>query len=150
VENKQLARLSTLQNEASAAHESMPVEIQPKLRRSCGPARDHTNETEKHTPRLLRGVRVIQRFLALQNSRKSTTQSLIDFTIQFLAKTQTPKLYSVRPTVCVTCAGVDGGTPSNEKKAEAKKMPENAQTPQRQVHVLLASRRFKGTNFQLR
>ena len=41
------------------------------------------------------------------------------------------------PTVCVTCAGADGGTPSNERKAEVWKMPENAQTPQRQVHALL-------------
>jgi hypothetical protein len=31
-----------------------------------------------------------------------------------------------RVTVCVTCAGADGRTPSDEKKAEAWKMPENA------------------------
>ena len=30
----------------------------------------------------------------------------------------------MRPTVCVTCAGADGGTPSDEKKAEAEKMLE--------------------------
>jgi len=43
------------------------------------------------------------------------------------------------PTVCVTCAGADGGTPSNEKKAEAEKTLENAQTPQRRVHALLGA-----------
>jgi hypothetical protein len=37
-----------------------------------------------------------------------------------------------RLTARVTCAGADGGTPSNEKKAEAWQMPKNAQTPQRQ------------------
>ncbi len=40
-------------------------------------------------------------------------------------------------TACVTCAGAEGGTPSTEKKAKARKPPENAQTPQRQVHAVL-------------
>jgi hypothetical protein len=44
---------------------------------------------QKHTPRSLRGVRVIQRIFALPNSWKSATLSLAEFTIQFLAKTQT-------------------------------------------------------------
>jgi hypothetical protein len=35
--------------------------------------------------------------------------------------------------------GGDGGTPSTEKKAEARKMLENAQTPQRRVHALLGA-----------
>jgi hypothetical protein len=35
-----------------------------------------------------------------------------------------PENVFVRLTVCVTCAGAGGGTPSKEKKAEAKKMPE--------------------------
>jgi hypothetical protein len=34
------------------------------------------------------------------------------------------RYFSRRPTVCVTCAGAGGGTPSDEKKAEAEKMPE--------------------------
>jgi len=42
-------------------------------------------------------------------------------------------------TACVTRAGADGRTLSDEKKAEAEKMPENAQTPQRRVHALLGS-----------
>jgi len=34
------------------------------------------------------------------------------------------------PTVCVTRAGADGGTPSDEKKAEAWKMPvKRAESP---------------------
>jgi hypothetical protein len=41
----------------------------------------------------VQGVQVIQRLLAIQTSCKSATQSLIDFTIQFLAKTQTLKTY---------------------------------------------------------
>ncbi len=44
-----------------------------------------------------------------------------------------------RLTGCVTRAGADGGTPSNGKKAEAKKRPENAQTPQRRVHAVLGA-----------
>jgi len=35
--------------------------------------------------------------------------------------------------------GGDGGTPSTEKKAEAEKTLENAQTPQRRVHALLGA-----------
>ena len=42
-----------------------------------------------------------------------------------------------RPTACVTSAGADGGTPSDEKKAEAEKTPKNAQSPQRRVHAVL-------------
>jgi hypothetical protein len=33
------------QDEASAAHENMPMKIQPELRRSCGRARDKIEET---------------------------------------------------------------------------------------------------------
>ena len=42
-----------------------------------------------------------------------------------------------RPTACVTRAGADGDTPSERKKAEAWKLPKNAQTPQRRVHAVL-------------
>src|SRR5512138_979417 len=43
------------------------------------------------------------------------------------------------PTACVTCAGADGGTPSTEKKAEARNSLKTAQTPQRRVHALLGA-----------
>jgi hypothetical protein len=41
----------------------------------------------------VQGVRFIQRHFAIQNSCKRTISALTDFTIQFLAKTQTLKMY---------------------------------------------------------
>jgi hypothetical protein len=92
------------------------MEIQQDLRRSCGRASDNIVDPETHAaPRnemkkgyvlaWVQGVWVIQRLLGIQNLCKSATQSLRDFTIQILAKTQTTKLYSVRPTACVSCGG---------------------------------------------
>jgi hypothetical protein len=47
------------------------------------------------------------------------------------------RYFSRRPTVCVTCAGVDGGTPSNEKPAEAAKMPKKrADSPASSARVV--------------
>jgi hypothetical protein len=41
--------------------------------------------------------------------------------------------------VCVTCAGANGGTLSDVEKAEAWKLLEMLQNPQRQVRALLGS-----------
>jgi hypothetical protein len=52
------------------------------------------------------------------------------------------KKRACRPTACVTCAGAGGGTPSNEKKAEAEKMPEKrADSP-------ASSARFVGRRYR--
>ncbi len=42
-------------------------------------------------------------------------------------------------TARVTCAGVDGGTPSERKKLRRRNCPKNAQSPQRQVHAVLGA-----------
>jgi hypothetical protein len=89
-----LQNTRTFQNEASAAHGSLAMEIRQDLRRSCGRATDTTKEIEQHMPRTLRDVRVIQRPLAIQNSWKSAILSLTDFTIQFRVKISTLKMYS--------------------------------------------------------
>ena len=41
------------------------------------------------------------------------------------------------PTVGVTSAGADGGTPSERKMLRQRNRLKNAQTPQRRVHALL-------------
>jgi hypothetical protein len=42
---------------------------------------------------------------------------------RFIIKGKKDNFEGVRPTVRVTCAGASGGTPSDEKKAEAEKTP---------------------------
>jgi hypothetical protein len=93
VDNKWLQDTQFIKHEASAAHGSLPMEIQPDLRRSCGRARDKLDwNPEAHAaPRnemmnaniltWVQGVRGIQRLLDIQSSCKSATLTLPDFTI---------------------------------------------------------------------
>ena len=77
------------------------TQFAPQLRTS----QKSTLTTEKHTPRTLRGVRVIQRLLAIQNSCKRTTLTLTDCTIHFLAKIQTLTLYSCAQRFALAAGG---------------------------------------------
>jgi hypothetical protein len=56
----------------------------------------------------VQGVRVIQRHFAIQNSCKRTTLTLIDFTIQILAKTSTLKMYLCAQRMALKLRAIPG------------------------------------------
>jgi hypothetical protein len=84
------------QNEASSAHKSLATRFQHNLRHSCGRARDKLDwNPEAHpAPNAACASGLFKDIFAIQNSCERTTLTLDDFTIQFLDKTQTLKMYS--------------------------------------------------------